>query len=127
MEEFPTLSSEVQQFVSARLGAHRAALGELGAELARLVGADESPHTVRVATDALRSYVGDRALVEASALMNSGGEGAAAFRSGLVHRLALAAVGSVVDAGKPPAGRPQDALPQSALQVFERAYALVSS
>jgi hypothetical protein len=125
---FPSLAFELRQFVLARLVEHRSALSALGEELASLFADEPHRTTITAATEAVRAYVSDRALVEATTLLgwhDHGGGDEASFRESLVYSLGLAAVGRVLDALGTPPGRPQEAAPTEAFGVLNRAYSLV--
>lgn len=122
-----SLAGELDRFVAARLRMHARMFNDLGAELAAAVTPDPERRTVNAGAQALRRYVGDRALVEASSLLDGDRSELATFRESLVHRLGLAAVGLVLDAAETPQQQPQDASPEAAFDVLERAYALVAS
>lgn len=125
--QLPSLAYEVEQFVSARLRVHRPALTGLGAELAKTIVPKPSSAAVRAAGATVQRYVADRTLLEATALFrDTRAEGLASFHESMVHALGLSAIGQIADAVGAPAGQPQDAAPDAALAILERAYALVS-
>jgi hypothetical protein len=122
-EGLPPLSFELEQFLAARLTMHRPRFTELGEELANALLDETTPNTNWEASKAVESYVADRCLIEATKLLDDDG----AFRRSLVHALALAAVGTVIDAaGTQPGAQPLDAAPEEAMAILERAYALVA-
>jgi hypothetical protein len=123
-QPYPSLVFELQQFVAARLASRRAAFQELAQSLAAAVVPNPTPHTVAGASVAIERYVGDRALVEATALFD--GQETASVREGLVYSLGLAAVGHVLDTANAEPAQPQDAAPEAALAVLRQAYELIT-
>jgi hypothetical protein len=93
------------------------------------VGIEPTPAVLEEARKLVRAYVADRALIEATDLIDTDGapdRGVAPFRDGLVFSLALVVAGRMLDSTDLPRGRPVDAKPEALMAALERAYRVVA-
>lgn len=120
------LADELRAVPASHLGQAQSQLDDLGEALAERLGL-HGDGAGELARQLVRSYVVDRALVEAIELIDTHGEpdrGIQPFRDSLVHSLALTAIGRLLDeSGQLP--RPVDPNPDGVIQLLERAYRLL--
>jgi hypothetical protein len=124
------LAGALSSALSSALAPHADHLASIAAELPAAVGVEPTTAVLEEAQGLVRAYVADRALIEATELVDAQGDrdrGVAPFRDSLVYSLALVVAGRMLDASGVPQGRPVDAKPEALIASLERAYRLVAS
>lgn len=123
------LSRRVGGLVAEEVSNRRHELDRLADELRAQAGVDAGEAVGALARDLIAGYVGDRALIEATKLIDAEGDidrELESFRDSLVYSLGLTVAALLLDRGGRPAREPMDAKPQALFDVLERAYGLFS-
>lgn len=126
----PKIVADLRALAANQANKDEAQLRELARLLAERLDGSDSGTLPDLALELLRRYLVDRALLEATTLIDTEGDpehGIQPFRDSLIYSLGLTVMGRLLDASIAGGKKPMDANPAGVMEVLERAYARVNS